>query len=722
MKKEIIIFTLLTLLLSISLFGQESQIDLNDYYRFPLSLGLEYQSLSAFRTYPVDMNIYDISGNLRIPLPFLPAIQPMIEGGLIFFESRNLIEPEKLNHYHIFGAGGIVYSNRFAKSFEISLELLGGYSQSYFKNLIDGYDTVGSPNLIAQLGLRIGLVPSYNFTIDIHPNLKYLHSLGPLEDFNGFLIGLGFSAQYRIGEDPDAALGLIRYIRFGKITIQPVFAALQSYYSKNSLSSIPLTNTVSHKITNVQVSFYQAGFMDAATPSAFIPEILPGETLEAEIYASYNEEIFTTEGITPLTGEIIVSYESKGRQIEQRHNVSYDLHDKTAIVWNDNRKAAAFITPADSALRNYTSFIRQAVKESEVPGINWELQFAIQVYHALTEIGIMYQADPSLPFAKVHENTMIVDSINFPRDTLKRITGDCDDLAVLFCSLLETVGIETAVITTPGHIFMAFNTKIDSKSYASIHPEREMSISIQGELWIPIEITLIGKSDFQIAWESGIEEYRVYDNDPTHRGFYKTKAAQKIYQPASLRQGDLGLQYGNIKNIINGFTKEIKKIERTIIQNFENTALNNNNKEDFNTLGINYAQFHQYSKAEEAFSKALSIDPDYLQARINMANLYYLRGDFRKAAISYHIVKNELDKKRPKKKDLDFKVLVNLSKAYYKLKDYPKAKECYIEAADIDNTRIEKYAYLNIHNGQDNRSIMYNNEPEGMLYADEWDD
>ncbi len=195
-----------------------------------------------------------------------------------------------------------------------------------------------------------------------------------------------------------------------------------------------------------------------------------GESREIDITASYNQEIFTTEGITPLTGEIIADYISRNKAANQRFSVSYDLHDKTALSWDDDRKVAAFITPADSAL---------------------------------TEIGVLYQVDPTSPFTAAQSNPLIVDSISLPRDTLKRATGDCDDLTVLYTSILETVGIETAFITVPGHIYAAFNTRVPSRSYKSVHPDRNMTLNINGELWIPVEITMIGNDDFLSAWRKG---------------------------------------------------------------------------------------------------------------------------------------------------------------------------------------------------------------------------
>ena len=270
----------------------------------------------------------------------------------------------------------------------------------------------------------------------------------------------GFTGNFRFGQDPDAPQAAVRAIRVEEPTLPAAFAALQSWYAKHPIGSVTLVNTEKWMISGIDVSFYQKGSMDSPTPSAHVDQLAPGERCRVELFASFNEEVFRTEGVTPLTGEVIVSYKSRGRAAEQRQSVSYDLHDKTAVTWDDDRKVAAFITPADSALRNYSSFIRQACREGTLPTYNEPLQLAVQVVRALGEIGCLYQADPSLPFTRVQGNPMVVDPISLPRDTLKRITGDCDDLTVLFCSLLESAGTETGFITVPGHIYAAFNTKV----------------------------------------------------------------------------------------------------------------------------------------------------------------------------------------------------------------------------------------------------------------------
>ncbi len=473
-------------------FSQDKSIDYNTYYRYPISVGVEYQSLTPFADYGGDYNIYELAAHVRWPFLKTPVFIPTARVGIMTFDSQDPVEPKKWDHRHYFGMVGMLYSKRFTRNFELGAELSAGYSQAVFPNLIEEEGKLGSSNMLLELGGRIVLDPSYNFSIDINPNIKYLNSFSPLKDFNGMIFGIGFAAHYRFGQDPDSAAAIIRSIRFEKRFIPPLFSAMQSYYAKNPVGKVTITNIEKYTVSDVAVSFFQKGYMDSPTPSASIPELKTGESREIDLFASFNQEVFKTEGVTPLTGEIIVTYTSKGRPTEQRQSAGYDLYDKTSITWDDDSKVAAFITPADSALRNYTSFIRQACKEEVIQTYSDEIQTAIQVYDALGEIECLYQADPTSPFIEVQESTHVVDSVSLPRNTLKRITGDCDDLTVLYDSLLETVGIETAFITVPGHIYSCFNTKISGRQYGMVHPDRRMTINVEGELWLPLEITMIG--------------------------------------------------------------------------------------------------------------------------------------------------------------------------------------------------------------------------------------
>jgi len=97
--------------------------------------------------------------------------------------------------------------------------------------------------------------------------------------------------------------------------------------------------------------------------------------------------------------------------------------------------------------------------------------------------------------------------VQYPRGLLASRTGDCDDMSVLYCTLLENVGIPTAFLDGPGHILMMFD--------AGIHPRNALALSladdmyvVRGEsVWIPVETTLMGKS-FVEAWAEGASIYK----------------------------------------------------------------------------------------------------------------------------------------------------------------------------------------------------------------------
>jgi hypothetical protein len=681
-------------LMGVHLFTQTPGLDYNSYYRFPFSVGIEYQSLSPFSDYAAGFNIYDLSLQIKRPLSSRPELQPGLRLGLINFDSQDQDDPLEWDHRHWYALVTGGYSHRFEKNFEVGGEFGVGLSQAVYLNLIPDEGPVGSRNLLLEAGAKISLDPSYALSIDIHPNLRYLYSLGYLRDFDGFIFGIGFAVSYRFGDDPDAAGSTIRSIRFGDIEMPNLYSAMQSYYVDHPFASVVLTNTESHEIEDLQVSFFQAGYMDTPTPLESIAVLAEGERVEVPLRASFNREVFSIEGVTPVTAEIIVTYSSMGRVAEQRQSLTYDLHDKTSIVWDDDRKVAAFITPADGALRNYASFIRQSCKESEVVSYSGELQFAMQLFHALGELGCIYQVDPVLPFTKVKEDGMIVDSINLPRNTLVSTTGDCDDLTVLFCSLLETVGIESAFITVPGHIYAAVNTRVPSSEYRSLHPDRSMTISLDGELWVPVEITMISQTSFFDAWESGMKEWRRYNTEPQQRAFYRTRESQEVYRPVGLTEKDLGLQYGDGKAIEKAFSGEIERVASLITGEYKRAAELNGSAGAYNRLGISLARFGDNRRASDAFREAIRREPGIIGARVNLANLQFLEKNYEQARKIYLSVYEELRSRGMEESSAALKILINTARASSLLGEYEQAEIYLSLAKDIDPDQAEEHSYL----------------------------
>jgi len=674
-------------------------IDYNEKYRSPFSIGIEYQSLNPLSiSYDEEYRFSDFDVYVRYSLKDIPQIQPYLGLGLRLVSPLRTglsVDAERFSHNVYYGTLGAAYIHKFNKQLEMGGDIFLGLGEAIYPNIdeVTG-DSRGALDFVAGIGASAAFNMTYNFSMSVHPTFRYIRSLSALDMFNGISFGLGFSAQYRTGTDPDDPRAQIKSIRFGEFELPPLFASMQSYYSKNPVGQIRLTNTEKFPIHDVNVQFMQTGFMDAPTKADSVAELGPGESVDVNIYAAYNQEVFAIEGISPLTAELSVDYSARGNPAHQLLTVSYDLYDKESLTWDDDRKMAAYITPSDSALRNYASFVRQSARDVVNPGLNESLQVALQMYYGLTEIGCIYQKDPTSPFDAAQENPLVIDKVSLPRNTLKRGTGDCDDLTALYASLLESVGIETSFITTPGHIYAAFNTKEEARNYQQIHPDKAMTLNIEGELWVPVEITMIGSAGFSDAWKVGAEEFAKYDNDTEKRGLYRTREAQQVFRPVGLKETDLGLQYGEKGTIARAVSNETDQLVNTIIAYYDQEAREKDTKSGYNTLGTICTKFGKYNRAEQAFNYALALDRNYLPSKMNLANIMFLKGQYQNALRLYHNVEQDYLSKSRTSSAAFARVVLNLSRCYYELENFDKSAEYARQLGELDPALLREYSYL----------------------------
>jgi hypothetical protein len=109
-------------------FAQEARQDLNRYYRFPLSVGVEFQSLSPFAGYGRDFSAYSLEAGLRVPLRRLPSLQPSLQLGFMPFTDLRGGSVD-WSHRHYYAALGLGWAERFARGFELGADLAGGFSR-----------------------------------------------------------------------------------------------------------------------------------------------------------------------------------------------------------------------------------------------------------------------------------------------------------------------------------------------------------------------------------------------------------------------------------------------------------------------------------------------------------------------------------------------------------------------------------------------------------------
>ena len=79
--------------------------------------------------------MHEFSGTSRIPLPGVPIIAPVVQVGLIRFDSLDQTNPVKWDHDHYFLAPGVEIAQRISKEFELGGGATLGLTQSLFPNV-----------------------------------------------------------------------------------------------------------------------------------------------------------------------------------------------------------------------------------------------------------------------------------------------------------------------------------------------------------------------------------------------------------------------------------------------------------------------------------------------------------------------------------------------------------------------------------------------------------
>jgi hypothetical protein len=112
----------------------------------------------------------------------------------------------------------------------------------------------------------------------------------------------------------------------------------------------------------------------------------------------------------------------------------------------------------------------------------------------------------------------LTEFVQYPPETLHRLSGDCTDMTVCFASLLSSMGISTAFVDVvpphhpeQSHIFFLFDTGVAPRfgDRVSSNPKRYVlrkSKSGYDTIWLPVESTAITRG-FDVAWTAGAQQY-----------------------------------------------------------------------------------------------------------------------------------------------------------------------------------------------------------------------
>jgi hypothetical protein len=647
-------------------------------------------------------DIFTTGLGMEISASYLPA--SFRNFGFRFGSNFTLLPLETSDSIWVLSGNlGPVFIQPLGKKFVLSVHAGVGY---YYFNTI-GWDASGGTggNFLIDGGAQGSLKLTNSLALGLGVSYHYYSKL-----YNSISLNLAVEwkqkfAKQQLFDERGEGLELL------DIKLAPLFPVLYKYYDTHPVGTTLLRNYEKREAEDISIQLFVDRYMDNPMEIGGISNLASGEERVIDLFSLFTEDMMEiTEG-TKASAKISLFYTMGGKSYTVDYTPVLEFHNRNALMWDDDRKIASFVTAKDPEILSFSKNVMTWVQETVNPAVDENLQKGMAIFEAIKSYGIRYEVDPATPFTEFSEQKTAIDFLQFPRQTLQYTNGDCDDLTSLYTSLLEAVGVETAVITIPGHIYGAFALKSSPEVARQTFSQPEEFIIIGNKVWVPVEITMVQES-FEKAWQTGAREWR--ENDSKDQSMlFPTRTSWQIYQAVGFREGspiqlpdraEVSAEF--VKNI-NGFVeREIYPQESRIKAQMDQS---NDENKYVNKLAVLYARYGFYDRALPLLMEIVQ-NYEYKPALMNLGNIFFVRQDFESARAYYQRV---LDI------DANNKIaILGISRCSHELEDYNMSGRTYQKLKTIDPNLAGRFTYLDLRDEEATRAA----DATGMKNIVVWED
>ena len=253
-------------------------------------------------------------------------------------------------------------------------------------------------------------------------------------------------------------------------------------------TSAPLENHIAVRILGWSDEEIQTVDVDAGAVRTFL------------FAPTFYTRLYDNREIAAATALIRVR-DASGKLLFTR-TVPIRLRSADDIYWGSKFEYAPFIaswvTPHDAMVEKVLSQAKEFAPARRLPGYEegknqaqQELSTFVQarsIYRALQVMGVSY-VKSSMTFGR---NTDISERVRMPRESLRQISANCIDGAVMYASLFENLGMVPEIVLVPHHAYVGVRVAPNSEKY------------------LFIETALTGRASFEravAAAEVGMKRY-----------------------------------------------------------------------------------------------------------------------------------------------------------------------------------------------------------------------
>lgn len=456
------------------------------------------------------------------------------------------------------------------------------------------------------------------------------------------------------------------------------------------VGELVVANNTPDPITPTSLQVFVPEFMSQPT-EVRVPALIGYSNARIKLTALFNRSVLENASERKSQLQVELNYTLDGASQSVKKSESFTLYGRNAITWTDKRRLAAFVSNNEERWIQYIKKMEVVFRDAPTHGLNKPMLKAAQLYTLLQYSNIRYSEDPSQSYAAATLQAGMMDYLQYPAETFARKGGDCDDLTTLFAALLENAGIPAAYVDVPGHVFVAFDTKVKPDQLEAAGLSAEDVVIAYDRVWIPVEMTVLGTRGFTAAWTMAVSRYKKELRQGHFPEIVPLADAWSVYLPDSyfppdmpaFDQLDVGLfdEYNKqLAQIIANTRKEaIREIERRYVAEPANVYVKNR-------YATYLAQIGELALALRILSEAAELAPQSPVVLNNMGNVYFLQKDYEKA-IEYYTLASEID-------ESDAGILINLCKSYLAKGDKEKAGNCYRKVETLNQEMAQLYEDL----------------------------
>jgi tetratricopeptide (TPR) repeat protein len=502
-----------------------------------------------------------------------------------------------------------------------------------------------------------------------------------------------------------------------KTSFDPVFPVFQTWYDRNPLGTLTLKNGGKDSISGITVSFFMKQYMDAAVSTAVPDRLEPGKELAVPIRALFTPAILGIDTGTKAMAELTVDYKIGNDQKQTKLNASVSLEGRNGMNWIDDRRAAAFVTQKDQPIIVWARNVWSAVQGEGSKVIDENLRKAMAIHEAVRLFKMVYSKDPQTPYTGSEEKRASVDFLQFPRETLLYKAGDCDDLSILYCALLESLGVETAFITVPGHIYAAIALAATPVQARAQYKHPGDLILTEDKAWVPVEITKLGAADdFVEAWSKGATEWSDAQSKKA-AALIPVRDAQSEYAAVNLPKdtnplpvvpgsADLLTKYKDvtIKFLDGEMSERLAELNKKVKDT-------DSDPKALNALGVFYSKYGRYAEAKTQFKKATEKSPKYISPFLNLGMIALMENDLN-TSLAYYQSAQKIDGRNNL-------ALLGIARVNHDLENYGAVKNALAELKKVDQALATEFAYLELKGDEAQRAADISGAKEVAKWAEQ---